>query len=294
MKDFIIKYYGRMRDYLLEANAEDADIESIAFEVESLGQEFYNKTDGNIASTDSEYIEQNAVWGLFKKFDRLHGEDSNFVVRDPESLLAKKIDLGFGIYNSSSPFPEEDFSDIQKKITTYISQRVKKPEVDDSIPLLTGSAQGQLSQKQMKYIIDNLIRISHSMTDYVEYYDDGSWNWLIDCSFIMQYVFEKAAELTYMVTNGEDSDELEYDIKEAFTYFQLSVPDFFQMKLDCIVDKLEFIVSDTASFIESRNYHLYNKETWFRPMVFNIALDGMIYTLEQYACTPPLHSIMEQ
>lgn len=70
MKDFIIKYYGRMRDYLLKANSEEEDVEGIAFEVEGLKEEYYNKTGENMASTDSEYKEQNAVWGLFRKFDR--------------------------------------------------------------------------------------------------------------------------------------------------------------------------------------------------------------------------------
>jgi hypothetical protein len=281
MKDFIIKYYDRMRDYLLETNAEEADVESMAFEVESLKEEYFNETGQNMATTDSEYEEQNAVWGLFKKFDRLHGENTHFVDRDERSLLAMKIDLGFGIYNPPCPFLEEDFPDIQKKITTYLSQRVKKPEEYDSMPLLTGIPQVQLSQEQMKYIIDNLIHISHSMTDYVDYYDDGSWNWLIDCIFIVQYVFEKAAEITYKVSKGEASDGLAYDIREAFSYFQISVPEKFQMYLDSVVDKLELIVSDTASFIETHNYNLCNKETWFRPIVFNIALDGMLFTLEQ-------------
>ena len=49
MKDFIIKYYGRMRDYLLEAKAEGADIESIAFEVGKLEEEYFNETGENMA-----------------------------------------------------------------------------------------------------------------------------------------------------------------------------------------------------------------------------------------------------
>ena len=128
MKDFIIKYYDRMRDYLLEANAENADIESITFEVDRLKEEYYNETDENTASTDSEYEEQDAVWGLFKKFDRLHGEDSNFVVRDEESLLAKKMDLGFGIDNSPCPYSEEDLPNIQKKIINYMIKQAKTAE----------------------------------------------------------------------------------------------------------------------------------------------------------------------
>ena len=146
MKDFIIKYYGRMRDYLLKANSEEEDVEGIAFEVEGLKEEYYNKTGENMASTDSEYKEQNAVWGLFRKFDRLYGENSNFVERDAKSLLAMKIDLGFGIYTPPCPYSEEDFPDIQKIITTFISQRVKTPEDADSMPLLTGVAKMQLPQ----------------------------------------------------------------------------------------------------------------------------------------------------
>ncbi len=281
MKDLIIKYYGRMRDYLLEANAENADIESITFEVDHLKEEYYNETDENMASTDSEYEEQNAVWGLFRKFNRLHGEDSNFIVRNPESLLAQKMDLGFGIYNPPCPYSEEEFPNIQKNIINYIINRVKTPEDDNSKPLLKGDAQSQLSQKQMKYIVDNITRISQSLTDYVDEYDKGNWNWLIDCRFILQYVFEKAAELTYKVAKGEDTDGIEYDIRKAFSYFQLSVPDTFQMKLDSEVDKLDSIVLDITSYIEKNDYHLCNKLTWFYPMVFDVALNGMFYTLEQ-------------
>lgn len=281
MKDFIIKYYGRMRDYLLEANAEDADVESIASEVERLEDEFYNETDEDMASTDSKYEEENAVWGLFKKFDRLHGENSNCVVRNPESLLAKKMDLGSDTDNSSCPYSEEDFPNIQKKIIKYIIKRVNTPDDDNSEPLLTGDAQSQLSQEQMNYIVDKITRISHTLTDYVGNYDDGNWNWQADCRFIVQYVFEKVAERTYKVAKGENCDELGYDIREAFSYFQLSVPEAFQMKLDSVVDKLDGIVLDITSFIEKNDYHLCNKLTWFYPMIYNSALNGMLYTLEQ-------------
>ena len=281
MKDFVIKYYGRMRDYLLEANTEDADVGSIAFEVDRLKEEFYNETDEDVFSTDSEYEEQNAVWGLFKKFDRLHGNDSNFVVRDPESLLAKKLDLGLGTYVPPCPFSEEDFPKIQKIIINHIIKRAKTAEDENSKPLLKGVAQSELSREQMNYIVDKITRISHTLTDYVDNYDDGSWNWQIDCRFIVQYVFEKAAELTYKVAKGENCDELGYDIREAFSYFQLSVPEAFQMKLDSEVDKLDGIVLDITSFIEKNDYHLCNKLTWFYPMIFDIALNGMFYTLEQ-------------
>ena len=283
MKDFIIKYYGRMRDYLLEAKAEGADIESIAFEVGKLEEEYFNEMDENISSTDSEYEEQNAVWGLFRKFDRLYGENSNFVERDAKSLLAMKIDLGFGIYTPPCPYSEEDYPDIQKKITTFISQRVKTPEDEDSKPLLSGIPQTQLPQQEIQVIVENLTSISHSIKNYVEYYDDGQWNWETDLPFISQYVFEKAAELTYAIIHGDNIETLSYDIKDAFSYFQISVPTQFQMRLDGVVGKLNDVVLDIISFINKKDYDLCNKETWLRPILFNLALDGMLYTLEKYS-----------
>ena len=53
------------------------------------------------------------------------------------------------------------------------------------------------------------------------------------------------------------------------------------MKLDSEVDKLDSIVLDITDFIEKNDYHLCNKLTWFYPMIFDIALNGMFYTLEQ-------------
>ena len=281
MKDFLKPYYQRIKDLLIEASTENADLDELAFEVDKLKDEFYNELESRSTSTEFVFEGEDAVKGLIKKYERLFGEESNYVNRDPESLLAKKLDLGLGTYVPPCPFSEEDFPKIQKIIINHIIKRAKTAEDENSKPLLKGVAQSELSREQMNYIVDKITRISRTLTDYVDNYDDGSWNWQIDCRFIAQYVFEKAAELTYKVAMGETPDKPEYDIREAFSYFQLSVPDNFQMKLDSEVDKLDSIVLDITDFIEKNDYHLCNKLTWFYPMIFDIALNGMFYTLEQ-------------
>ena len=281
MKDFLKPYYQRIKDILVEASTEDVDLEELTFEVDRLKDEFYNELEKRSTSTEFVFEGEDAVKGLFKKYDRLFGEESIFVKRDSESRLAIKLDLGFGNNNPPCPYSEKDFPDIQKKIINYILKRVETPEDEDSKPLRKGVAQSQLPQEQMEYIVGYMTCISNSLTEYVVNYNHNDWNWLIDCHFIVQYVFEKTAELTYKVSKGETTDGLEYDIREAFTYFQLSVPDSFQMKLDSVVDKLDNIVLDITSFIEKNDYHLCNKLTWFYPMIYNAALNGMFYTLEQ-------------
>lgn len=281
MKDFLKPYYQRIKDILVEASTEDVDLEELTFEVDKLKDEFYNELESRSTSTEFVFEGEDAVKGLIKKYERLFGEESNYVNRNPESRLAIKLDLGFGAYNPPCPYSEKDFPNIQKKIINQMLKRVETPEDEDSKPLLKRVAQSKLSQEQMKYVVDYMTRISNSLTEYVVNHNHNDWNWLIDCHFIVQYVFEKTAELTYKVSKGETTDGLEYDIREAFTYFQLSVPDSFQMKLDSVTDKLDNIVLDITNFIEKNDYHLCNEETWFRPMVFNAALNGMLYTLEQ-------------
>lgn len=284
MKEFVIKYYRLIKDYLLQANLQDSDIDLLDFEIDRLKEDYYDEISKEMASADFEQFEfedQYPVDGLFKKYDRLYGILTHHVERDIESHLAIKFDESYGNDVSSCPYSEDVFPEIQKTITNYISKRVKTPEDEDSTPLLTGVAQTLLSEEKVTIIVNNLTSISHYITDYVDNYDDGSWDWSEDFKFFVQYVFEKAAELTYLVANGEAPDEIQYDIKDAFSYFQLSVPEEFQMIIDGVVGKLENIVMDITQFIKQNDYHLCEKETWFRPVIFNIALEGMLFTLEQ-------------
>ena len=62
--------------------------------------------------------------------------------------------------------------------------------------------------------------------------------------------FKKAAELTYYVINEKSIDDLSYDIKEAFSYFQIAVPDTFRESIDGEINKLGDIVIGIVSFIK--------------------------------------------
>lgn len=272
MNDYVINNYKKMKEYLLKANSEDTDIEILSHKVRCLEENYFNEMGKHMASNEFELENQNAVWGLIKKYKRLHDEFA--IGRNYISKLSYNHELFFCNNSSACPYTEEDFSGIQKKIIYFIKDECSKT-------ILTGNVKTRLSENQKQHIIGNLIQISHSITDYVNYYDDGSWNWQADNLFIIQYVFEKAAEITYKVIKGETTDELSYDITEAFSYFQVSVPEDFQVKIDSVVDILENIESDITSFVEKNDYNLCDKEIWLRTIIFNIALVGVRYALEQ-------------
>ena len=113
MKDFLKPYYQRIKDLLIEASTENADLDELAFEVDKLKDEFYNELESRSTSTEFVFEGEDAVKGLIKKYERLFGEESNYVNRDPESRLAIKLDLGFGAYNRLCPYSEKDFPNIQ-------------------------------------------------------------------------------------------------------------------------------------------------------------------------------------
>lgn len=285
MRGFIAKYYNKMKDVLQRENSNEIDIEELTSEVDEIIEQFYDEIEKNRNFTTDEYEfdGEGAVKGLFTKFRCLKGVITNSDNRNTESELAEYINLEWGISYQTPPCPysEESFLGIQKKIIDFIKDCVREAVDEYSRPLISGSIKQQMSQKQYELITNNFIALSHSFGDYVEFYDKGNWNWQLDLEFIVLYVFDKAVELTYNVVKGNSTDELHYDIREAFSLYHLAVSEVLQEKIDGEIDKLHNIAIDIHSFIEKNNYHLCNKETWFRPVVFTIAVNGMRYVMEQ-------------
>ena len=77
MTNIIDKYYNKVQDILLKGNSSDFDNDEYSHIVNNLEERYYNDTVGKKIPTESEEEEQDAVWGLFKKYQRLHGEMSN-------------------------------------------------------------------------------------------------------------------------------------------------------------------------------------------------------------------------
>ena len=287
MKEFIIPYYQKAKEILLKATSENADLEELDRENDRIIDDFYAELDHHITPDNYDFEGEDAVKGLFTKFKCLL-EDYKWIERDHESQLAKKLDWGFDKdYNyRPCPYRIDEFPDIQKKSAAYIRQRVTTSEDEDTQPLLTGKVKKQLTSAHIKFIIDTVMSRSQILTDYVnEYVNDDtewSWNWEADCIRLIQYVFEKGAELTYFVANNKSIKNLSFDITEAFTYFQLSVPEELQWKIDEVVDELDFVAPDIISFIEKNKYNQCDKDTWFLPIMSCIAISGMYYTLENY------------
>ncbi len=90
MKDFIAKYYNKMRDVLQRENSTDIDIEELTFEVDKITEQFYDEIEKNtnFATNEYEFDGEDAVKGLFTKFDRLKGVITNSDNRNAESGLA--------------------------------------------------------------------------------------------------------------------------------------------------------------------------------------------------------------
>ena len=281
MKELLKPYYLKAKDLLLKADSDDVDLDEIRFEVERLQQEFYDVTEKHLNPNEYKHEGEDAVCGLFEQFERHYGEDSQMHNnRDVESCLSIYLDWGFEGSQPQNIDIEEDSNSIQKKITTFISQRVKTPEDEFQKPILTGIVKTQITSDQMKLLVNNLTELSHSFNEYVDFYDKGNWNWKRDFVFIAQYVFEKAAELTYKVVFDKRADEWRYDITDSFTYFQIAVTEDLQEKIDGEVCKLQDILIDIMSFVERNDYNKLDKDTWFRPIIFNLGIEGMLFTLE--------------
>ena len=95
MKDFLKPYYQRIKDLLIEASTENADLDELAFEVDILKDEFYNELESRSTSTEFVFEGEDAVKGLIKKYERLFGEESVLALIIHPALILKKISPRF-------------------------------------------------------------------------------------------------------------------------------------------------------------------------------------------------------
>ena len=280
MEDFIVNYYDKVREILIKANSGNADYGELDFYMETIERRFSNEIEKRDGGIWEEYDGQDAIEGLFEKYDLLF-RNGLYIARDRESRLALSQYSVFE-YTPSRSYPDLTPLDIQKDIVSFISRRVKTADDEFSTPLIKNEVKNKISAIKYDCLAKYLLLLSHEFTDYVNYYDNGYWLWQRDIKFLGQYVFEKVAEMTFYTIKGKSIDELSYNVTDAFTYFQISVPEKIQERLNGAVLKLQRVISEIVEYIVHKEYHLlYDKEVWFRPIIFNMALDGMLYLCEQ-------------
>ena len=81
MEDFLKKYYSGIKDYLLKASLTDdiEDLDIISFKVHRLESELEHELDKKRPSDKYVFDGEDAITGLFTKYERFYGEKASFI-----------------------------------------------------------------------------------------------------------------------------------------------------------------------------------------------------------------------
>lgn len=280
MEQFVEKRIRELREYLRREKHHDH--RDLQYEIEGRSTQFYDWCEKKADELRSFDIDGMDIFhGILDKVQLLYGMSYTGHNRNRENLLAEYLDIwGTGFIEPNCKYDSDQFLEIQQLVTITMAKKAKEaPKDTDETALLSGIIRPVVTQEKMNHIVNNMSGMTKDITKYVDYYRTAAWNWRVDSSILAQYIFEKAAEFTYKVMKGEDMSEWCYDIRDAFYYFEVDIPEPFQNIMDSAVPKLRDVIWNIEDLIERKDYNTCPLEIWFRPILFNAALFGVQFTL---------------
>lgn len=282
MKPVIEKHIAAVKELLYQG--EEMDIDELAFLVQQEEHDFEVDLERLLVPGELELEGEQIVFGLLTKLKRIYPVEPQIFERDNESLLAVNPDiLGMGPQEEPCRYDSEDYPEIIQTISSFLDERSQKAEHECDEPLLHNildPVSSMLIKDNASKITKYLEGLSQDFINYINNYRPDFWNWQVDLLVLSQYVFEKAVELTISLSSGEWIDYEDFDIREAFTYYELRIPVQLQNSINANVSALESIIDDVSNFIDNRGYHTCPLDVWFRALLGKVGLLGVQFALE--------------
>lgn len=283
MEKTMQKFIDQIKVLLI--NEADLDEIELIYEAKSLHERYSRYLEKLLDQDIFECDGEKELEGLYKKLERLHEINPRAYSRDDMSHLACKLDFGSGFDDEMQPVDDNELPLIQREITRFITNRERTDPYNDDPEfadiLIKQRPSTQITNDDMMHLASYLQQLTHSFVSYIAHYRPEGWHWAVDTIMLSQYVFEHSAEATYKIITGTEADNLSYNIRHAFTYHEPDVPSWLKKALNESVTTLEEVVTDTISYINQHDYHKLDYEAWLRPVLYNIGLGGIIFTLEQ-------------
>ena len=282
MKSVIEKHIAAVKELLYQG--EEMDIDELAFLVQQEEHDLEVDLEKSSVPGELELEGEQVVFGLLKKLKRIYPIEPQIFERDNESLLAVNPDiLEMGPQEEPCRYDSRDYPEIIQAISSFLDERSQKAEHECDEPLLNNildPVSSMLIKDNASKIIKYLEGLSQDFINYINNYRPDFWNWQVDLLVLSQYVFEKAVELTISLSSGEWIDYEDFDIREAFTYYELRIPVQLQNSINANVSALESIIDDVSNFIDNRGYHTCPLDVWFRALLCKVGLLGVQFALE--------------
>lgn len=282
MKPVIEKHIATVKKILYQG--EEMDIDELAFLVQQEEHDFEVDLERLLVPGELKLEGEQIVFGLLTKLKRIYPVEPQIFERDIESLLAVNPDiLGMGPQEEPCRYDSEDYPEIIQAISSFLDERSQKAEHEYDEPLLHNiidPVSSMIIKDNASKITKYLEGLSQDFINYIDSYRTDFWNWQVDLLVLSQYVFEKAVELTISLSSGEWIDYEDFDIREAFTYYELRIPVQLQNSINANVSALESIIDDVSNFIDNRGYHTCPLDVWFRALLCKVGLLGVQFALE--------------
>lgn len=152
----------------------------------------------------------------------------------------------------------------KQEIAKGLSPFVMMAFVDSQNPetgFLTRQRINELTKEQIIGFSMETEKIINQLSYQLEQVADGSIPTDFECGTLFQYVFDKVTEALYKLLMGDEVDT-QFNLQEAFDYYEPDLPEYIQLKLTNVVGKIAIININILHYLDENNVKTSNLDKW--------------------------------
>lgn len=174
----------------------------------------------------------------------------------------------------------EQTQQIASDIISYVDKRSMFAEENLPCYILTGDIKNFLSEELALDFVQRLQYITTELAKQIDQACNHENPPLRDCSIMFQYIFDRCVEVTYKYIKDYKKIDTRYDIREAFNYYELDIPEYLQLKVTNVVGKIGVLSHYAYNYIVQQGYLEKGMSIWLMPFLYSAASVAFKFTLE--------------
>lgn len=144
--------------------------------------------------------------------------------------------------------------------------------------ILQGNVVNAVSKEQALIYIQQMYLIAAGLSEQIDATEEGIESY--NCHRLFQYFFDRSAEVMYKMIVGKEEIDTTFDVREAWGYYELDIPEYLQVKITHIVGRLGVIFSSVYDYMKGKGYLSEPIAEWLPALLFSASALASRFMLE--------------
>lgn len=170
--------------------------------------------------------------------------------------------------------------DVIKDVITYaVKKSVFSAENADCF-ILRGTIINEVSKEQTLFYCQRTQEIIFALAEQIKNIPTEGVLPVSECGVIFQYIFDRCVEIAYKLITDSDEINTNFNITEAFNYYELDIPEYLQLKVTNIVPRLANIFGNIYHYMSRKDNLSQDVAMWMSAIMMSAATLAFKFAME--------------